>query len=119
MNGLVSDREASNFGRSILEDVTILVDGEQVSFFTPVVSIPDLQSINSGFGMIELETSVDIQLTDQRQHKLSFAIGYQEFANDWFIQPFYFPDLNETIPNKRLERSHTDHSVMLTLTPSN
>ena len=116
-DGAVSEAEAAAFGSAVIGQSALTVDGMGFRFNTPKVSVPDREWVSAGFGLIEIDTTAPINLTSAARHRLEFEIWYGELAHDWFIQPFYFPELTGIFPSQSIGRSSSGRQVRILFRP--
>ena len=116
-DGSVSDDEAYSLGRQVVSRSRLEVDGDEVAFMNLKVDVPDFERTASGLGVIEIKADASIDLGSRGKHDLAFEIVYEEFSDDWFIQPFLYPDLNETMPPESIVRSKGGRRVEILFSP--
>lgn len=116
-DGKVSASEAAAFGSAVMARASLRVDGLRFEFKSPHVAVPDREWVAAGLGLIEIDATAAINLTARAPHKVDFAMAYDELAHDWFIQPFYYPDLLSALPAQAIERSAAGNSVAIALAP--
>lgn len=116
-DGVVSVSEAEEFGSDVMARATLSVDGRRFDFNAPKVSIPAREWVSAGVGLIEVDATAAINIASLSRHRIDFRIGYDEFAHDWFIQPFYYPELMHALPEQSIGRSSSGDRVEIALAP--
>lgn len=94
-NGFVSDREAATFGAAVVAKAKLEVDGRKVTLLNSITTVPSMQRVAAGGGVIEVEAQASFALGIGGEHRLVFGIAYEDLSHDWFIQPFFYRGLVE------------------------
>lgn len=92
-NGKISTKEAEQFGREVIREATLVVNGRKVAITKPKVTIPSLEKLNRGFGLIEVVSEASLKFEDGVDSKIVFEMAYQKIAHVWFVQPFLSTEL--------------------------
>jgi hypothetical protein len=116
-DGAVSESEAAAFGADVIADALLKVDGRNFDFSAPRVSVPELEWVSAGLGLIEVDATAAVNLTAVAPHRVDFEISYNDLAHEWFIQPFYYPELLSALPTQSIERSESRSRVRIALAP--
>lgn len=112
-NGVVSDREAAVFGAAVVKRAELEIDGRRFALRAATSTVPSKDRVSTGFGMIEVEAVAPIALGSGSDHRLAFSIGYQEFAHDWLIQPFFYRSFVDATSMRRVERTQSGNRVAI------
>ena len=110
-DGIVSETEASRFGFMVISSATLRLDGARVDLGMPEVSVPTQGSASAGFGLIEVAAVAAIDVADRAAHEIDFEISYGDISHEWFIQPFYFPELTAARTVPIIERSSSGERI--------
>ena len=116
-DGAISEAEAEAFGAAVIADAALEVDGRRFDFNTPRVSVPALEWVAAGLGLIEVDATAAVNLTAAERHRVDFEILYEDLAHEWFVQPFYFPELMSALPQQSIERSAAGNRVRIAFAP--
>jgi hypothetical protein len=95
-NGFVSDREATAFGAAVVAKAELEVDGREVTLLNALATVPSIEQLAAGGGVIEVEAQASFALGSGGKHRLVFGIAYEDLSHDWFIQPFFYRGLVDT-----------------------
>lgn len=113
-DGTVSADEASSFGIEILSRSNLVVNDLPVDLGNLRIIVPQASQISSGQGVISVTTNANFPALNGARTSVHFEITYAELSNSWFIQPFFFADLNRTFSMDTLVRSSDGTRVDLT-----
>lgn len=116
-DGAVSESEADAFGADVIANAALKVDGRRFPFNAPRVSVPALEWVAAGLGLIEVDATAAVNLTAVERHRVDFEISYADLAHEWFVQPFYFPELMSALPSQSIERSAAGNRVRIAFAP--
>ena len=116
-DGAISESEADAFGAEVIANAALKVDGRRFAFNAPRVAVPALEWVAAGVGLIEVDATAAINLTAVERHRVDFEISYDDLAHEWFVQPFYFPELMSALPSQAVERSSSGSHVRIALAP--
>ena len=116
-DGLVSVSEAEDFGSDVMAHATLSVDGRRFDFDAPEVSVPAREWVAAGVGLIEIDAAAAINIAAPSRHRVVFGMGYDDFAHDWFIQPFYYRELMLALPEQSIGRSSSGDRIEIALAP--
>ena len=108
-DGTVTAPETAAFTDALIAATTLTVNGEAVALAQGDVTEPDPMDSD---GVIDLSAILDMPQFPTSPAVVSVEISYTEFAEDWFIQPFYFEDLSEGA-SPRIARAPNALSVTL------
>jgi hypothetical protein len=114
-DGVISAPEGRGFGLEVISSSVLNVDGVRFEFGEPRVSVPEIEWLSAGLGLIEVDATAAVNLTARSHHSVDFEISYQELAHEWFLQPFYYPDLMRLLPSQAIERSPSGDRVEILL----
>jgi hypothetical protein len=115
-DGAVSSAEAAAWGKAVFDTVSIRLGGVAVRPDSIAVRVPETALVLAGTGMIEIGATAPLAAGgglaletgagtgSGMDARLDFAIGYEEFAHDWFVQPFLSQDLAGAAPAQPVER---------------
>jgi hypothetical protein len=112
-NGIVSPDEASDFGTALLEGMRFVVDGQEVELARAGTRVAGAEEIRSGSGAITVTAAAPVDLDPAAAHQILFEVTYGEFSHEWFVQPFYTPQLVEAFGTPALERSPEGQQVAI------
>lgn len=112
-SGDISVDEATAFGKRVLEHAVLTVEGSPVDLGNLRVAIPDRGQVSSGLGLITVTSEGTYPALNGETARIAFEITYEDLSHDWFVQPFFFPDLNSALKLDDLERSSAGHHVAL------
>ncbi|MBY5775019.1 DUF1007 family protein [Rhizobium leguminosarum] len=112
-DGDVSEEEARTFGTNVVSATRLTIDGRTFTFALANVGIPDAKTVASGTAAIAVNASAELRLADREAHSVDFAITYEEFSHDWFVQPFFFPNLLGKISQLEIDRSDITGQVVV------
>lgn len=116
-DGAISESEADAFGADVIASAALKVDGRRFAFNAPRVSVPALEWVAAGIGLIEVDATAAVNLTAVARHRVDFEISYEDLAHEWFVQPFYFPELISALPSQSIERSASGNRVRIAFAP--
>ncbi|MGI9250282.1 MAG: hypothetical protein ACR2PR_03685 [Pseudohongiellaceae bacterium] len=116
-DGLVSDSEAAVFGAQVLSKARLEVGGDEISLGNPNVLIPNKESVSAGLAVIKIDADASFPPITNARHTVAFEITYEEFSQDWFIQPFFYAPLMEQPTKPSVHRSASGHRVEIKLSP--
>tara|TARA_R110002020_G_scaffold89135_10_gene218209 strand:- start:796 stop:1317 length:522 start_codon:yes stop_codon:yes gene_type:complete len=108
-DGIVTVPETAAFMDALLAATRLTVNGEAVTLAQG--DLTEMAPTGSA-GLIKLTAIADMPQFPTTPAVVSVEISYTEFAEEWFIQPFYFEDLSEG-PSPRIERAPNALSVSL------
>ncbi|WP_159590795.1 DUF1007 family protein [Chelativorans xinjiangense] len=112
-DGTASNEEAQAFGADVLATAELTVDGRAFAFTEADVTIPSADEAAKGAGAIVIKASTPISLSEAEAHQVDFGIGYGVFSHDWFVQPFFHPDLIEKTSSRSVDRTKADGKVVI------
>lgn len=115
-DGAVDDHERAAFRRAVLAAAAFTVDDEPVPLGAGEVTVSAPALLAAGAGPIELRTTARFDPLGPGTHVLRFAIQFDAFDHDWFVQPFYFNDLIAAGPSPELTRSADGSTVTVSIT---
>ncbi len=114
-DGTVSPDEASTFGTALVKGMKLLVDGQKVELADADVAVAEAEEVRSGNGAITVTVAAPAGLDQGAAHRILFEVTYGEFSHEWFVQPYYYPDLIEAFETPVLERSPEGRHVAIQL----
>ncbi|MCG7522569.1 hypothetical protein [Ruegeria sp. Ofav3-42] len=94
-NGTISEAEALSFGGGMISETDFAIDGSKTVFENLSVTTPDSHSVASGEGMIEAKVDARFPELHSAEHGISFSISYEELLHGWFVQPFFFGEVQK------------------------
>lgn len=112
-DGAVSEEEARAFGADVLASAELSVDGWGFAFAEAGVTIPSAEDVTEGTGAIIVKASTPISLSEAETHRVDFGIGYGELSHDWFVQPFFHPDLVQKTSSRSVDRTKAGGKVVI------
>jgi len=113
-NGVVSQAEAAAFAAAVVANTSLEVDGNSIALQNATATVPYIDKVAAGFGIIEVDASAWFALSGVGEHQIAFAISYDDFSHDWQVQPFFYTDFAETISAQTVARSATgNHKVTI------
>ena len=116
-DGILSPQEATDFGAALINGMRLEVDGQVVGLSEPVAEVAEAEEIRAGTGAIRVKATAPVSLAPDSAHQVVFDVTYGEFSHEWFVQPFYHPDLIKAFENPALERSPEGDQVIVWLSP--
>ena len=102
-DGAVSPAEADRFRASLLDGVTLSVDGAPVVLSPDALQLPPLDALAGGTAGLSLRLTGDIALSQAGDHRVDLAVAHGDFG-DWFIQPYLHPDFATGTTAVQIER---------------
>ncbi|WP_163269492.1 DUF1007 family protein [Chelativorans alearense] len=112
-DGAVSDEEAQAFGADVLATAELTVDRRVFAFTNAAVAVPSAEEAARGTGAIIVKASTPISLSETEAHQVDFGISYGAFSHDWFIQPFFHPDLIEKTSSRSVDRTKASGDLII------
>ncbi|WP_265516897.1 DUF1007 family protein [Nitratireductor luteus] len=112
-DGAVSDEEAQAFGADVLATTELTVDGRAFALTDAAVAVPSAEEAAEGMGAFVVKASTPISLSEAKAHRVDFGISYGAFSHDWFVQPFFHPDLVEKTSSRSVDRTEADGKVVI------
>ena len=116
-NGVISNREKTAFGSSLIANSHLTVDGGAIRLRLLDVEVPARAKLRKGQGLISVRGRALASLPAGREHKVAFQIDDRQFAKGWFIQPFYHPDLTDGRSSPDVSRRAGRSSVQIRIAP--
>lgn len=110
-NGVVSAAEAAELATAVVATAQLEVDGQPVALRRATATVPGIDEVSAGFGVIEIAATAAFRLASSGDHQVSFDIGFDEFSPDWQLQPFFYTDFIETMSSRTVARSDTGNGV--------
>jgi hypothetical protein len=89
------------------------VDGQVVRFDEARATVPDLDEMSAGVGMIEIAATASFALARARDHRVTFQISYDELSHDWQLQPFFSTDFVERTSSRTVDRGGAPDRVSI------
>jgi hypothetical protein len=76
-NGEISDSELASYARSVVDSLSLEIDGQRQSLILDTFSIPSLVDMRHGEGVIRLRTTTKIASAPAGRHHLRFAATHR------------------------------------------
>lgn len=87
----ISESEARQFARSLLDQTRLVVDGSEMRLGLGRVAVPDARLVSSAQGVIEVSAQAPFAKLGDTTHQLGFMIDFDALSPRWFTQPFLLP----------------------------
>jgi hypothetical protein len=96
----LSRAEQIAFATELLAGTILSVDGAALELSLGDVAFPDRAAMSAGNGVIRVTACTKLALDSAGKHDVALEVTHDRFAEEWFLQPYYFPDLVEggTLP---------------------
>lgn len=117
-DGAVSLTELQSFGAEVLAGAELTVDDRTLVFTQAVVAVPDAAEVATGTAAITVTASTDVRLAERGAHRVDFVMSYGVFSHNWFVQPFFFPDLLKNTRSPSVDRTADDGTVVIRFSTS-
>ncbi len=117
-NGKIDAAETAGFGQQVTAAIRLIVDGTSIPFAITGTTLADRALLAAGAGRIELQATAEFALSGPGPHDVEFAVWFYAFDHDWFVQPFYFPDLVEAAGYPDFTRSEDGSRVTFHIEPT-
>jgi hypothetical protein len=86
-NGRVEPSEAEAYGRTVLRDVSLELDGRTVALTLTRVDVPTVGEMKAGVGTIQVRATADIARWDSGRHRLYFRNDHHPDAAVYLVNP--------------------------------
>src|SRR5690606_31172106 len=114
-NGMLNDAEKTAFANELLTATNLSVNGKTVQLHLAEVTVPGREILSAGGGLIEVRVAADLYLDPASDHDVTLEVTHDRFAESWFLQPYYFPDLLNGSRAPELERFSHSTSIAIRL----
>lgn len=104
-DGAVSEAEAQAFADAVAADLFLSVDGEAMALGPATARVAPADEVRAGIGGLSVTAEALLALSPDDPHVVAFAVSFEDFAHEWFVQPFYHPELTAAFGTPGLERS--------------
>jgi len=108
---VVSADEAAGFAAAVIAKARLEIDGQTIVFHRATATVPDIDQVSAGFGIIEIEATASFTLAGAGEHQVAFEIAYDEFSHDWQVQPYFYADFAEAMSSRKVARSDMGNQV--------
>lgn len=88
-DGQISEVEADTFAESVLAATRLTINGVDRDVTLETTTIPEADMVRAGLGRISIRASTDVETLRPEELTLRFQIGFDAFAHDWFVQPYF------------------------------
>ena len=97
-DGALNAAEKLAFAKAVTGQSTLVADKAKVPLTVTHYAFPDRATMVKHGGVIKVRGSAQLTLNAGQRHRVSFAVGYTKFSKRWFVQPFYYPDVQVAKP---------------------
>jgi hypothetical protein len=111
----LSRAEQIAFASELLVGTVLTVDSTPVQLSIRDITFPDRAAMAAGGGVIRVTAHTTLALDPAAKHAVTLEVTCDRFAEEWFLQPYYFPDLVEgvTLPSLKRRSGSTAIDILI------
>ncbi len=108
---VLNSAEKLAFAKAVVGQSILTADGARVPLAVTHYTFPDRATMVAHGGTIRLRAAAKLALSIDKHHRVSFDVEYGKFGKRWFVQPFYYPDIQPAKP--ALTRPRGSNAVVI------
>ena len=112
-NAQLEHEEGAAFANELLAATNLSVNGKPMQLHFVDAGLPDRESFSVGGGLIEVKVQTEMSLDPALEYDVTLEVTHHQFAESWFLQPHYFPDLLNESHSPDLERFSNSSSISI------
>ena len=105
-DGQISKTETDTFAESVLVATRLTINGVDRDVTLENTTIPEADMVRSGRGRISIRAGTYVEALRPEELTVNFQIGFDAFAHDWFVQPYFEDGWAEVDNIPRVKRRH-------------
>ncbi|MBC2607053.1 hypothetical protein [Pelagicoccus albus] len=114
-NGFLGQNEMQSFAQALLDQTELAIDGVSIKLDASSISYPQGQASEQGLTHISIKSNASGSFDPQTSKEIHFAISYDRYSPEWFVQPWLTKDLLPKEKNPKIVRSPNNRAVSITL----
>ena len=95
---ILNSAEKLAFAKAVAGQSNLTADGARIPLAVTHYTFPNRAMMAAQGGTIKLRAVGKLALNTGKRHRVSFDVGYTKFAKRWFVQPFYYTDIQPAKP---------------------
>ena len=113
----ISPLEAEQYGRDVLADVVLELDGRAISLTLDHVEAPSLEEMRHGLGTIQLRASGDVEARMRFRRQLHFQNNHQPASSVYLVNALIPSDPGISVVEQTRDAKQRDVRIEYSLTP--
>jgi hypothetical protein len=113
----ISPLEAERYGREVLADVVLELDGRAISLTLDHVEAPSLEEMRHGLGTIQLRASGDVEARITRRRELHFQNNHQPGSSVYLVNALIPRDPGISVVEQTRDAKQRDVRIEYSVRP--
>ena len=113
----ISPLEAESYGRDVLTDVVLELDGHPVALTLSHVEVPSIDEMRHGIGVIQLRASADVEPRMSLRRQLHFQNNHQAGASVYLVNALIPSDRGISVVGQTRDAKQRDVRIEYSVSP--